>query len=192
MPFQIVRNDITKVKADAIVNTANPYPKIGNGTDSAIYNAAGKERLLSERQKIGNIEVGMAVATPAFNLSANYIIHTVGPMWTGGDNGEYDKLRDCYENSLSLAIKLGCKSIAFPLISSGIYRFPKDEALKIAIAVFDDFLLENDIVVYLLSHFLTLFPLRNSPDTMICSATLVPSIDSTSLRTDSFPIMSAF
>lgn len=149
MAFKIIRNDITKVKADAIVNTANPYPEIGSGTDSAIYNAAGKERLLKERQKIGNIEVGMAAVTPAFNLHANYIIHTVGPKWTGGDSGEYDNLGNCYKNSLSLAVKLDCKSIAFPLISSGIYGFPKDEALKIAIAVFSDFLLENDIEIIL-------------------------------------------
>ncbi len=149
MAFRIIRNDITAVTADAIVNTANPYPRIGNGTDSAIYNAAGRDVLLEERLKIGIIEVGTAAATPAFNLSAEYIIHTVGPKWTGGDSGEYDKLKDCYENSLKLAVKLGCKSIAFPLISTGIYRFPKEEALRIAIAVFKDFLLKNDIEIIL-------------------------------------------
>ena len=116
MPFQIIRNDITKVKADAIVNTANPKPCIGSGTDSAIYAAAGKEKLLAERKKIGEIAPGQAVNTEAFNLPAKYIIHTVGPAWYGGDHGERDILHSCYERSLALAAELGCASIAFPHI----------------------------------------------------------------------------
>lgn len=149
MPFQIIRNDITKVKADAIVNTANPNPCIGSGTDSAIYAAAGSEQLLSERKKIGEIAPGQAVSTEAFNLPAKYIIHTVGPAWYGGDHGERDILHSCYERSLALAAELGCASIAFPLIATGVYGFPKDEALNIALAEIGRFLLTHDMKVIL-------------------------------------------
>ena len=149
MPFQIIRNDITKVKADAIVNTANPMPIIGGGTDSAIYAAAGEKVLLAERKKIGDIARGEAVETPAFNLDAKYIIHTVGPVWEGGDKGEFDTLKSCYEKSLNLALKLKCKSIAFPLIATGVYGFPKDKALQIAMSVIQAFLLENSMKVIL-------------------------------------------
>lgn len=106
MPFQIIRNDITKVKADAIVNTANPKPRIGRGTDSAIYDAAGEEQLMAARKKIGDIEPGQAVHTDAFSLDAKYIIHTVGPAWIDGDHAERDILRSCYEQSLALAYQL--------------------------------------------------------------------------------------
>ena len=143
MPFQIIRNDITRVPADAIVNTANPYPIVGGGTDSAIYHAAGESQLLAERRKIGNIEPGNAVSTPAFKLNAKYIIHTVGPSWIDGRHGEREILHACYANSLALAGELGCKSIAFPMIATGIYGFPKDEALDIAL---------NEIGKYLLTH----------------------------------------
>lgn len=149
MPFQIIRNDITRVKADAIVNTANPKPRIGRGTDNAVYLAAGKEQLLSERKKIGDIAPGQAVSTDAFRLSARYIIHTVGPVWEGGSKGEQDILRSCYENSLQLGVKLGCSSIAFPLISSGGYGFPKDEALNIALSEIGRFLLTHEMEVIL-------------------------------------------
>ncbi|MBR6350037.1 MAG: macro domain-containing protein [Lachnospiraceae bacterium] len=144
MPFQIIRSDITKVTADAIVNTANPEPKVGRGTDSAIYNAAGWDELLAERVKIGSIAPGEAAATPAFKLNAKYIIHTVGPVWQDGRSGELDTLRRCYVNSLQLADKLGCASIAFPLIASGTYRFPKDEALSIAMNEISRFLMAGD------------------------------------------------
>lgn len=149
MPFQIIRNDITKVKADAIVNTANPKPRIGRGTDSAIYSAAGKDLLLAERKKIGEITPGQAVSTEAFNLDAKYIIHTVGPAWIDGNHGERDILRSCYEKSLSVAAELKCKSIAFPLIASGVYGFPKDEALNIALAEIGKFLLTHEMKVLL-------------------------------------------
>ena len=147
MPFNIIRNDITKIKADAIVNTANPEPVIGGGTDTAIYNAAGADALLAERKKIGNIAVGDAAATPAFALSAKYVIHTVGPYWQDGEHGEKELLRSCYKKSLELADKLDCKSIAFPLISTGVYRFPKGEALHIALSVIQEFLLTHDMEV---------------------------------------------
>ena len=133
MPFEIVRNDITKMCVDAIVNTANPRPVIGLGTDSQIHEKAGAG-LLEARQKIGNIEMGCAAITPAFNLQANYVIHTVGPVWNGGAYGEEQLLRNCYDNALTLALEHHCQSIAFPLISTGNYGFPKDKALQIAIS----------------------------------------------------------
>ena len=149
MPFVIIRNDITKVKADAIVNTANPRPVVGGGTDSAIYHAAGEELLLAERKKIGDIEPGQAVNTGAFNLDAKYIIHTVGPAWVDGNHGERETLRSCYAQSLSLAADLLCESIAFPLIATGVYGFPKDEALNIALAEIGGFLLTHEMKVIL-------------------------------------------
>ena len=149
MPFQIIRNDITKVKADAIVNTANPKPRIGRGTDSAIYAAAGEEQLLAARKKIGDIAPGQAVSTDAFALSAKYIIHTVGPSWFDGSHGERDVLRSCYEESLNLAAELKCKSIAFPMIATGVYGFPKDEALNIALSSIGKFLLTHEMKVIL-------------------------------------------
>ena len=147
MPFQIIRNDITKVKADAIVNTANPKPQIGRGTDSAIYEAAGEEKLLAARQQIGEITPGQAVQTEAFGLGAKYIIHTVGPVWIDGGHGERETLRSCYANSLDLADRLKCKSIAFPLIATGSYGFPKDEALHIALSEIQRFLLTHEMKV---------------------------------------------
>lgn len=149
MPFQIVRSDITKMKADAIVNTANPEPICAGGTDSAIYEAAGAGPLLAERRKIGIMKAGQAAVTPAFRLDARYIIHTVGPVWRGGWRGEAKALRACYKNSLSLADKYHCESIAFPLISTGVYGFPREKALKIALAVIQDFLMEHEMMVYL-------------------------------------------
>ena len=149
MPFQIIRNDITKVRADVIVNTANPRPVIGSGTDSAIYAAAGEEKLLAERQKIGDIAPGKAAVTPAFGLSAKYVIHTVGPAWVDGNHGERDILRSCYANSLLLAAELKAESIAFPLIATGVYGFPKDEALNIALAEIGRFLLTHDMKIIL-------------------------------------------
>ena len=148
MPFEIVRNDITNMKVDAIVNTANPKPVIGLGTDSMIHEKAGP-RLLEARQKIGNIPRGGAAVTPAFDLRAKYVIHTVGPVWHGGLWGEARLLRSCYDTALKLAREYGCQSIAFPLISTGNYGFPKDQALQIAISAFSAFLLEHEMQIYL-------------------------------------------
>ena len=106
MPFKIIRNDITKIKADAIVNTANPEPVYMAGTDAAIYRAAGEDRLLEARRKIGTIGEGMVAVTPAFDLDARYIFHTVGPSWQGGGHGEADTVRCCYENCLAKAAGL--------------------------------------------------------------------------------------
>ena len=147
MAFQIIRNDITKVKADAIVNTANPKAIVGAGTDEAIYKAAGKENLLRERKKIGKIAPGEVAVTPAFDLQAKYIIHTVGPIWQDGKHGEFEILENCYRNSLNKALELKCKSIAFPLISTGVYGFPKDKALQIALSVIQPFVMEHSMKV---------------------------------------------
>ena len=149
MPFRIIRNDITKVHADALVNTANPDPDVGSGTDSAVYEAAGKDLLLAERKKIGAMKQGEAAVTPAFHLPAKYVIHTVGPVWIDGKHGEFDVLRSCYRKSLLLADHLGCESIAFPLIATGNYGFPKDKALNIALSVIRDYLEDSELNVTL-------------------------------------------
>ena len=148
MPFEIVRNDITKMQVDAIVNSANPRPVVGLGTDSSIHEAAGPE-LLAARQKIGPIQPGCAAITPAYRLGAKYVIHTVGPVWDGGSYGEEKLLRSCYDRSLALALEHSCQSIAFPLIATSNYGFPKDKALQTAIAAFSEFLLEQEMQIYL-------------------------------------------
>lgn len=149
MPFRIIRNDITKVKADAIVNTANPEARFAGGTDAAVYAAAGAQALLAERKKIGRIAPGQAAVTSALRLPAKYIIHTVGPAWIDGMHGEYDILRSCYRKSLFLADQLKCESIAFPLIATGVYGFPKDRALEIALTVIREYLEKSDLQVTL-------------------------------------------
>ena len=143
MPFQIIRNDITKVKADAIVNTANPKPVIGAGTDSAVYAAAGEEKLLAARKLIGDIEPGQAIETSAYNLDAKFIIHTVCIPWDEHDTEVLDVLADCYHNSLVLAEELNCKSVAFPLIGTGAYGIPRDDALGVARNVIESFIEER-------------------------------------------------
>ena len=148
MPFEILRNDIAQMRVEAIVNTANPRPVIGSGTDAAIHAKAGPE-LLEARKKIGDIPVGTSVITGAFGLDAEYVIHTVGPVWRGGMHGEGAWLRSCYDSALKLALEHNCRSIAFPLISTGNYGFPKDKALQIAIAAFSEFLLEEEMQIYL-------------------------------------------
>lgn len=148
MPFVIVRNDIVNMQVDAIVNTANPRPVIGSGTDAAIHAKAGP-RLLQARREIGAIRPGCAAITPAYDLPATYVIHTAGPVWLGGFLGEAAKLRRCYNASLRLARENGCRSIAFPLISTGNYGFPKDKALQIAVSAFSEFLMEADMEIYL-------------------------------------------
>lgn len=149
MPFKIIRNDITKVSADVIVNTANPKPVYGGGTDHAIYEGAGVDSLLEERKKIGNINRGDIAVTDAFDLNAKYIIHTVGPAWVDGSHGEFETLESCYIKSLEKTVELGCESIAFPLISTGVYGFPRDKALQIAVSVFSRFLLEHEMQIIL-------------------------------------------
>ena len=148
MPFEIVRNDIVNMQVDAVVNTANPNPVIGSGVDSGIHKKAGHE-LLTARQKIGCIDFGDAVMTPGFGLDAKYVIHTVGPIWVDGNHGEEQILSSCYRKSLALAKEQECESIAFPLIATGNYGFPKPLALQIAVREISSFLLENEMQVYL-------------------------------------------
>ena len=149
MPFQIIRNDITKVKADAIVNTANPEVAVGSGVDTAIYEAAGREKLFSAREKIGPIARGDVAVTPAFNLNAKYIIHAVGCPWEGGDKGEAALLRRCYDKALALAAKKRCKSVAFPVMATGSYGFPQKVGMEVAVAAFTAFLEEHDMEIFL-------------------------------------------
>lgn len=148
MPFEIIRDDITRVAADAIVNTANPLPTVGAGTDTAIHRAAGPKLLLA-RQKIGMIPIGEVRETPAYDLPAKHVLHAVTPAWEGGSNGEEALLRRTYDEALQLAKRLHCRSVAFPLLSAGTYGFPQDRALSAAIGAFTDFLLKNDLDVKL-------------------------------------------
>ena len=149
MPLSIVRNNITAMQVDAIVNTANPRPLIGDGVDTAIHMAAGPE-LLEARKKIGDIARGKSAITPAFHLPAKYVIHTVGPIWQDGEHGEESTLRSCYDSALALAAEYECESVAFPLISAGNYGFPKALALQTAISAISAFLMKNeDILVHL-------------------------------------------
>lgn len=152
MAFQIIREDISNVKADAIVNTANPNVMVGPGVDASIYEAAGKEWLLNERAKIGRLNIGDVAVTKAGRLHAKYIFHESGPIWIDGNNNEIEILRQCYDKCLELAIKYHCDSIAFPLLASGAYGFPKDISLRIAIDAFRTFLSENELDILLVLY----------------------------------------
>ena len=152
MPFLIVRNDITKVDVDAIVNPSNVDLLEGSGTSRAVFLSAGERKLARACRKIRKCKVGEAVITDAFDLSAKYIVHAVGPVWQDGKHDEEKILYRTYQNSLKLALKKKCDSIAFPLLSSGNYGFPKDRAMKAAVSAFTDFLSEHDMLIYLVLY----------------------------------------
>ncbi|MCR4585823.1 MAG: macro domain-containing protein [Lachnospiraceae bacterium] len=150
MAFRIVRNDITKMNTEAIVNTANEYVTVGSGCDTAVYTAAGFDELLAYRkEKVGYVPEGEVFITPGFLLAAKYIIHAVSPLYRGGMEGDEEKLRSCYRKSLKLAKEKGIRSIAFPLISTGSFGYPKEEGMRIAADEINAFLLNNEMEVFL-------------------------------------------
>jgi len=149
MPLNLIRQDITQMKVDAIVNAANTQLKMGGGVCGAIFRAAGPEEMQAACDRLAPIRTGEAVITPGFRLPAKHVIHTAGPVYQDGRHGEGELLRSCYLNSLRLAAENGCGSVAFPLISSGIYGYPKEEAVRVAIGAIRDFLKDCDMDVYL-------------------------------------------
>ena len=148
MPFEIVRNDITLMQVDAIVNAASRLPRVNAGVDSAIHEKAGPS-LLEAREKIGLIQPGTAAITPAFDLNARYVIHAATPSWRGGFQGEMKLLQQAYGHCLELAVTHNCDSIAFPLLASGNHGFPNGKALQAAVSAFSEFLLEHEMQIYL-------------------------------------------
>ncbi len=149
MSLTILNADITTLHVDAIVNAANPQLAAGGGVCGAIFRAAGRHQLQAACDKLAPIQTGEAVITPGFNLPAKFIIHTAGPIWRGGQFGEENLLRNCYTNSLKIAAENNLTSVAFPLISSGIYGYPPRDALKVAIQAIKDFIKQKNLEVVL-------------------------------------------
>ena len=152
MPFLMIRNDITKVAADAIVNPANRNLLQGSGTSRAIYQAAGEQELTAACEATGHCDLGKAVCTPAFGLPAKYIFHAVCPAWHGGGFGEAEQLASAYHSALKLAAEYHCESVAFPLLSSGNYGYPKEQAFRIAVDTITQYVMEHDLTVYLVLY----------------------------------------
>ena len=152
MPFLMIRNDITKVAADAIVNPANRNLLQGSGTSRAIYQAAGEQELTASCEAIGRCDLGRAVCTPAFGLSAKYVFHAVCPAWHDGGFGEAEQLAGAYHSALELAAEYHCESVAFPLLSSGNYGYPKEQAFRIAVDTITQYVMEHDLTVYLVLY----------------------------------------
>jgi len=150
MPVFTVRGDLTKMPVDAVVNAANEALAMGGGVCGAIFRAAGPEKMAAACAAIGRCETGRAVLTEGFGLPAKYVIHTVGPVWHGGDRGEEAQLRACYRACMALAAERGFRTVAFPLISAGIYGYPKEQAYGAAVTELTSFLLETgaDITAY--------------------------------------------
>lgn len=149
MALKFLQADITRLEVDAIVNAANTELLAGGGVCGAIFRAAGYRELQAACDELSPIQTGEAVITPGFNLPAKFVIHTAGPIWHGGNEGEENLLRACYANSLKLAVEKNLSSVAFPLISSGIYGYPPQEALKVAVDAIKIFLKQHDIDVTL-------------------------------------------
>lgn len=149
MPFSIVHGDLTRMQVDAVVNAANNALQMGGGVCGAIFAAAGQRDLQQACDRIGRCETGKAVITPGYRLPARQIIHTVGPVWNGGGQGEEEQLRSCYRSVLELAQREGLSCVAFPLISSGIYGYPREQAMQVAISAIEAFLKRHEMTVYL-------------------------------------------
>lgn len=151
MPLHLIQGDITTLRVDAIVNAANTTLLGGGGVDGCIHAAAGPE-LLEQCRALGGCQPGQAKYTDGFRLPCRYVIHTVGPVWLGGICGERKTLTACYENALSLAVELGCRTVAFPLISAGVYGYPRDRAIRVAGDAITAFLQTHDLDVWLVLY----------------------------------------